>query len=265
MCVVWNDILQNINRINIALQQPGIHVGSIEKHYSAISKYLMDLRNESEFNKFEAKAKELVSHAEYSDGRARKRKRLFGETDNEVMLMGKDGMWVTAYLPIIDKLIAEMTKRQSAYSKASELYGFLFNSDKSADMLVQLHQSDVESDLIDEWRLFQHYLNEVVLRNDPQAIMNYIIEHKISNSFPNLFVCLRIYLCILATNCEGERSFSTLSRVKNFMRSTMGQEKLVNLSLLTIESDLACKSDFSRIIQLFADKKSRKVKTLTFK
>jgi hypothetical protein len=48
------------------------------------------------------------------------------------------------------------------------------------------------------------------------------------------------------TNCEGERSFSTLSRVKNHLMSTMGQTRLSSLSLLCIESGLIAKTYLSR-------------------
>jgi len=70
-------------------------------------------------------------------------------------------------------------------------------------------------------------------------------------------VALRIYLLAL-TNSSGERSFSALKKVKNF-RSTLGQEKLNNLSVLNIESEFPAKIDFDDVIKTFSDKKSRKV------
>ena len=47
-----------------------------------------------------------------------------------------------------------------------------------------------------------------------------------------------IYLSILGTSNEGERSFSTIKRVKNYSKSTIGQKKLTNSALLCIEHDL---------------------------
>ena len=55
-------------------------------------------------------------------------------------------------------------------------------------------------------------------------------------TFPNVSVALHIYLCMLVTNCSGERSFSVLSRVKNEIRTTMSDERLNALSLMAIES-----------------------------
>jgi hypothetical protein len=70
---------------------------------------------------------------------------------------------------------------------------------------------------------------------------------------------LRMYLSILGTSCESERLFSVLKRIKNCMRSTIGQNKLSALSLLCIESELLRELDTMDIITNFAKQKSRKV------
>ena len=60
------------------------------------------------------------------------------------------------------------------------------------------------------------------------------------------------------TVASAERSFSKLKLIKNHLRSTMGQERLSSLSLLSIESDLARKIDFDDLIECFAARKARK-------
>ncbi|XP_060864355.1 zinc finger MYM-type protein 1-like [Metopolophium dirhodum] len=64
------------------------------------------------------------------------------------------------------------------------------------------------------------------------------INTKMVTSFPNVNIAFRIYLSIFGTSCEGERSFSILKRVKNWQRSTIGQDKLSSLSVLAIEHEL---------------------------
>ena len=63
----------------------------------------------------------------------------------------------------------------------------------------------------------------------------------------------------MITNCSGERSFSTLKRIKNELRNTMGQERLNHLTLLNIEHDLLKEVDIESVISKFAHIKSRKV------
>jgi len=58
------------------------------------------------------------------------------------------------------------------------------------------------------------------------------------NIFPNVNIALPIYLAIFGTSFEGERSFSVLKRVKNCLRSTLGQNRMTALSLLSIESEV---------------------------
>ena len=69
-------------------------------------------------------------------------------------------------------------------------------------------------------------------------------------------IALRIYLTIGISNCEAERSFSMLSRVKNHLRATMSQDRL-DLSVMSIESDLPHALDVTALIDNFTQGKSQ--------
>jgi len=49
-----------------------------------------------------------------------------------------------------------------------------------------------------------------------------------------------------------------LKRIKNYLRSTLIEEKMSSLSILNIEDDLLKQTDWSEIIHQFATIKSRK-------
>lgn len=98
---------------------------------------------------------------------------------------------------------------------------------------------------------------------DISALHSLIKADKLEQTFPNVEVAIRIFLCLMVTNCSGERSFSQLKRIKNELRTTMLQERLTNLSIMCIESDLLQKLDFEDIIEDFAHQKSRKKPLLT--
>ena len=53
--------------------------------------------------------------------------------------------------------------------------------------------------------------------------------------FPKLSECLQIAMTIGVTSATAERSFSSLRRMKTYLRSTMTQDRLTNLALLYIE------------------------------
>lgn len=61
-----------------------------------------------------------------------------------------------------------------------------------------------------------------------------------------------MYLSTALTNCSGERSFSALKRIKNYLRSTTSN-RLNALYLLNIENELLQNLDYSDIINEFAN------------
>ena len=83
-------------------------------------------------------------------------------------------------------------------------------------------------------------------------------KHDLEPTFPNVEIALRIYLSLMVTNCSGERSFSKLKRIKNEQRTSIGQERLNHLSLLSIEHELLREIDTHDIISKFAAQKARK-------
>ena len=52
--------------------------------------------------------------------------------------------------------------------------------------------------------------------------------------FPNISILLQIASTIPVTSCEFERSASTLRRLNNYMRASMGKDRLSHLALLHI-------------------------------
>lgn len=91
----------------------------------------------------------------------------------------------------------------------------------------------------------------------PLDILNYLFTNKLISVFPNLSTALRIYLTLPVTVAHSERSFSKLKIIKNYLRSTLSQSRLTNLSLISIEHEI--KIEVSDIVKDFANAKARKV------
>ena len=62
-------------------------------------------------------------------------------------------------------------------------------------------------------------------------------------------------MTIPVTVAIAEWSFSKLKIIKTYLRSTMGQERLSGLAMLSIESDHAKKLDIGHIVDEFAERK----------
>ena len=66
----------------------------------------------------------------------------------------------------------------------------------------------------------------------------YLIIWKKIDSFPNAFVAYRILLTILVIVISAERSFTKLKLIKTYLISTMSQERLNGLTMLSIEKNI---------------------------
>jgi len=92
-----------------------------------------------------------------------------------------------------------------------------------------------------------------------QQLHQIIIKHeKIQAFFPNVETILRLFLCLMVTNCSGERSFSKLKRIKSVLRSTMSQEWLSDPSILCAKNDKLRLIDFDYTSDEFAARKARR-------
>lgn len=73
---------------------------------------------------------------------------------------------------------------------------------------------------------------------------------------PNCQIVLRIHLTIRITVASGERSFSKLKEIKNYLHALMSQDRLCGLIIPSIGKVVASKMHYT---DLTAAKKARKV------
>lgn len=173
-------------------------------------------------------------------------------------------------LPIIDCLITELNRRGKAYEDINCRFGFMLKlevqtNDQIADCCKELsafYANDLDQEeLVRECQHFKQYLAAVSQTEKPLSIADMysrLKNEKLHATFPNMEIAMRIFLCMMVTNCTGERSFSKLKLIKNDLRSGMKQERLNYLSVMSIESDILELIDFSEIIRDFSEQKTRK-------
>ena len=70
--------------------------------------------------------------------------------------------------------------------------------------------------------------------------------------FPNLAILLKTLLTLPVPNAEAERFFSASKRLKTYLKSTVGQERLNGLALLCVHSDIPISVE--RVISKFGKK-----------
>ncbi|XP_065672118.1 uncharacterized protein LOC136089946 [Hydra vulgaris] len=260
-------LLNKITKLEFAFMTVLWH--HILKRFNAVSKFLQKIELD------------LHTASNYSDKNKRKVIKKLSNGENQVdSLSVSDKFRVNTFFVIIDKLVTQLTIRSDGYNHVNKLFGFLsklltistMELQVSAKKFVEVFSNDLEDSFIFEIEqfvtllklqppgFFSHKKDKSETENTliPLHVINWIVETDIIDVFPNVYIAYCLFLSIPITNCEAERSFSTLKRVKNMHRSTMVHSRLSNIARLTIESKLLETLDFSDVVAEFAGKKSRK-------
>jgi len=101
--------------------------------------------------------------------------------------------------------------------------------------------------------------------NDSQSILKtyqIFINKGLLNIFPNLFTVLKIGVTLPISSATPERTFSKLKLIKTRLCSTMIQDRLEDLMIISCESNI--KTDTDKIIDNFSTRSSVLTKALTY-
>ncbi|XP_057469600.1 uncharacterized protein LOC130758655 [Actinidia eriantha] len=201
-----------------------------------------------------------------------RRKKQFDESESEEPTQSiEESLRVTYFLYIVDQTLSSLEMRFEQFQKYEEDFGFLFDLKKSSpfgnenlmkysvnleDRLKSKGFSDIDGrDLFCELKVLKETLPKETKK--PIEVLNYL---KVMDCcFPNAFIAYRVLLTIPVTVASGERSFPKLKLIKNYLRSTMSQERMNGLAMLSIEADTANNLDYTSLISTFAGQNARRV------
>ncbi|XP_029966966.1 uncharacterized protein LOC115402534 [Salarias fasciatus] len=93
-------------------------------------------------------------------------------------------------------------------------------------------------------------------------LFQFFVENDLQGTFTETVTLLKILLTTPMTTAESERCFSTLKRIKTFLRNTVTQDHLNALAMLSMEKQLVSNiPDFNkRVIKSFATQEGRRAK-----
>lgn len=82
-------------------------------------------------------------------------------------------------------------------------------------------------------------------------------KKKLTEIYPNMWIALRISATLPVTVAAAERSFSKVKLIKNYLRSTIAQEHLSGLSVISINLVVSQQLSYDDIIDDFAAREAR--------
>uniref|UniRef100_A0A3B1JF76 TTF-type domain-containing protein n=1 Tax=Astyanax mexicanus TaxID=7994 RepID=A0A3B1JF76_ASTMX len=267
MAYFWDTILQRFQASSLQLQKHDIDICTAPQLLLSLRDFVAAQRDN--FEVFEGAALNVTTAVsqEYRHDLQRTKKRKIMSDDSAepgVAFNGKDKFRIETFNVVIDKLVSCLNHRLNAYTHLTELFDVLFMPDNmsnselilKANLLAAAYPSDLNMSLADELIQYKSFITEK--EKHPSKMLKTMINLNLQSTFPNVYIALRLFLTVPITNCEGERSFSKLARIKNELRIRMRQNRLNSLSLLAIESDLVRQLNFDELVDDFARKKSRK-------
>lgn len=267
MVFFWGDILGKFNAITLKLQS-NIDLTIVVELYESIILNINNLRNENMFEVFEDRASKLYGGINYKLDK-RKRKIDCDEIkQDELHLSGRQHFLINTYYAILDNIYSELIERKEAYDILISKYSFFIQMTtisksevfKCAEQLRNIYKDDLDRSFCNECIHFQSFiksLKDAVPRNIKDLYLM-IRSKDLQSVYPYVDIALRMFLCTSAINCTSEQSFSTLRRIKTYLRSVMSNDHLNALAILNIESDLTKTVNYDNAIKEFAELQVKK-------
>ena len=199
--------------------------------------------------------------------RVRRKKRQPGEqAPDEPINDPKTKLRIELFNYVTDVALTAIKNRFISLQIVQKKYGPIFNLTQSAslsnielsNLCANLCGNNADPiELASEIRLASKLLPPFA-QVSPLEALNFLATNDMFEIFPNFQIVAQIFLTLPVSVANAERSFSKLKLIKNRLRSTMTEDRLNSLALLSIEHELAQKIDFDNTISQFASLKARR-------
>uniref|UniRef100_A0A7N0TPJ7 HAT C-terminal dimerisation domain-containing protein n=1 Tax=Kalanchoe fedtschenkoi TaxID=63787 RepID=A0A7N0TPJ7_KALFE len=198
------------------------------------------------------------------------RKKSFDENDNEEDIQSpEESFRINYFLVVIDIAITSLKNRFENLKAFESIFGFLFD----AKSLKSLTDNELRECCLKFHTTFSHEnatdvnldglyseltVLQVTLLSDCISSLKILEFVKVVDCYPNVMIAYQILLTVLVTVASAERSFSKLKLLKTYLRSSMSQERLNDLGILSIEKDMFRNIEYDILVNDFASKNARR-------
>lgn len=257
------------HNFSTSLQSETIDLVYFLKHADDLKKEVLDMRMESEA-KFQSIFKDVIALCEATEIDIDVPRRASRQTHRDNYTSGEPETYYrcSVFIPFLDYFLQQLDVRFLNHRTLLESLQFLLPhhccslsdqeiediSDKITEFWcneTEGYSGSFEAELI-MWR--RKWLE---CENKKPKYFISCLNACDKHIYPFLHKILKIGATIPVTTATCERSFSTLRRVKTYLRSTSGQDRLNGLALLSIHRDIPLNPE--EILDKLARNKSRRL------
>ena len=162
------------------------------------------------------------------------------------------------YFPVIDLLLTEIGRRFNSTNigimksvQACNPSSSTFLDPSQLASLASFYNLDTDL-LATECLLAKRTLLGPQQNESIESVIDvYRLIIPLEAAFPTLKKLLQISLTLAVSTAQCERSFSALKRIKTYLRTTMTEQRLTDISILSIERELSKKISLDTVVSKF--------------
>lgn len=261
------------------LQSPTVDLSRAVELVEALAQTLNDFRQESFFDSLWGEVLSICEQCDAATQSVAKRQRKLSSRLCEYHILGtvgqreldcdKETFRTSFFYPVVDCMLSELSKR---FSKTNcELMCSIRSLNPKSDAFLKdttlfefgrLYDANID-DLRHELHQFKRLLERKVQGgviekpSDTVALTRFTEPYK--EVFVELFRLCKIAVALPVSSASCERSFSTLKLVKTYLRSTISDERLSNLGVLSIESRRSKALNLDAFVDHFSRSHNRRI------
>lgn len=266
---IWYDILTKVNIASKALQSITSNLQAAMISLENVATFLEEYKLNG-YGRARGEAEKICEQLGFEAKFIEIRKR----NANREIIDPEENFRQNFFSFVMEVALNSITERFEALKNHNELFSFLYdfqNMEENArngnllqsckrleSALSHNGSSDIDGDdLFVELSLVPSLVKSQNI-NKIIDVLNTIMKSGMENLLPNAAIAYRILLTSPVSVASGERSFSKLKIIKNYLRNSMNQERLNELAIISIEHDIANSIEYDDVIDDFAKSKARK-------
>lgn len=237
-------IFDRVELLNAELQRVTLSFQEAQNKIKNVRASIQEQRNigfDTVWYESKIKSNEL-GLKEKNETRIRKPNKRFIEGSESHIFSDIQDEYGALFYEIIDVTLVSLDRRfqKNVIEHLSSVERFIIGKETSHKDIIQFYGSDFDGDKLKLHR--DMFLDVAKSRNVPiknaEDVLKLIRnDDALSEMLPELKKLLCIMLVIPVSSCTSERSFSALRRLKTYIRSTMSQPRLNDISLLHVHHD----------------------------